>query len=322
MAASPERRRWYRSPALLVGVGLLTVAGVAAYLWASRRHPLELSGSIEANDVEVGSLVGGRVARVLVAEGDQVRRGQPLVLLESDLLQPEVDEQRARVEEASARLAAAERGPRPELLARNRIDWEQAERERKRQQMMLQSQATTRQQYDDAAAKAAGAHELYLERRRGERHEDIEAARAALGRERAHLGLLEERLRELTVRAPVDGRVESFDLRPGALLNAQQPAVTVLERDQVWVRVYVPEPRLGEVRLGQHAEVRIDTFPRRHFDGQVVSINHQGEYTPRNLQTREQRQDLVFGVKVQIHPDPALKAGMAASVTLAPGRGS
>ena len=82
------------------------------------------------------------------------------------------------------------------------------------------------------------------------------------------------------------------------------------------MRVWVPEPALGRVRLGQKATITVDSFPRREFSGKVVEIREQGEYTPRNVQTLKQRMDQVFGVKVAIDPSPELKPGMAAMVRL------
>ena len=94
------------------------------------------------------------------------------------------------------------------------------------------------------------------------------------------------------------------------------PVAKMLEPSQLWVRVYVPEPQLGRVRVGQGAALTVDTYPKREFPGKVVEIRTQSEYTPRNVQTLDQRMDQVFGVKVEIAPAPELKPGMAANVRL------
>ena len=110
--------------------------------------------------------------------------------------------------------------------------------------------------------------------------------------------------------------LEAIDLRPGDLVAANQPVARILEPSQIWVRVYVPEPRLGRVKIGQRAAVTVDSYPHRDFPGTVVEIRTQAEYTPRNIQTLDQRMDTVFGVKVAIEPTPELKPGMAATVRL------
>jgi multidrug resistance efflux pump len=301
-------------------VALLLVG--AALGWGYRRYrhgsELVLSGAIEARDVEVGSLVGGRVVAVHADEGDRVSKGQPLVTFETDMLDLQLSEQQARVAEARANLAKALRGPREEEKEKARVEWLNAERERGRLDALRKEGIVARQQYDDAAARAASLRETHELLQRGSRPEDIAAARAAVAREEGQLRYLQRQRKETRVTAPADGVIESMDLRPGDLVAAGRPVATLLEPSQIWVRVYVPEPKLGLVRVGQRAWVKVDTFPDRRFAGRVVEIANQAEYTPRNIQTVEQRSDQVFGVKVRIDAAPELKPGMAALVTLEP----
>jgi multidrug resistance efflux pump len=309
-----------RLPVLIL---LLAAAGGAWAWFAATRPPdhLVLSGSLEARTIEVGSLVGGRVEAVYAREGDRVAPGQPLVRFESDLRDLEVAEQRARVEEARATLARVERGPRREELERARIEWQAAETDRRRFAELWAEGVVPRRDYDSALVREATARQTLREAERGGRAEDVAAARAALAREGGRLAFLERQRRETLVTAPAAGTVEVLDLRPGDLVPANQPVATLLERGQLWVRVYVPEPELGKVRVGQPVAVTVDTYPDRRFRGRVVEIRDQAEYTPRNVQTLEQRSDQVFGVKVEVEPAPELKAGMAALVHLeeAPG---
>jgi HlyD family secretion protein len=302
---------------------LLAVAGSLAWWWFVYRprhqdtKQLVLSGSIEANTVEVGSLLGGRVATVHVKEGDVVQAGQPLVTFEPDLRDLEIAQQRALVTQGRAELAKVRRGPREEELRQAQINYESAETDRKRFQALWESGAIARRDYDATAVKAANAHETLLAAQRGGRMEDVAAAEASLAQAQERLAFLERQHQELVVTAPSTGIVETFDLRPGDLAAANQPVATLLEPDQIWVRVYVPEVQLGKVRVGQPAAIHVDTFPRRSFPGRVVEIRNQGEYTPRNIQTLDQRSDQVFGVKIAIDPAPELKPGMAAIVDLA-----
>ena len=104
------------------------------------------------------------------------------------------------------------------------------------------------------------------------------------------------------------------ELRPGDIVGAAQPVAEILSAEDLWVRVYVPEPQLGRVTLGQKVSVGIDSHPERTFSGTVVEIRDRGEYTPRNIQTPETRVDQVFGVKVVVERTPEIKAGMAATV--------
>lgn len=302
-------------PALL----LLIAAGAAVWWFLMRpekEEGLTLAGSIEARTVEVGSLVGGRIAAVHVEEGDRVEAGQPLVTFETDLRDLEIAEQRTRVAEARANLERVRRGPRQEELRRARIEWESAETDRQRFQALWRSGVVARRDYDAAEVRAAQALESYREAQRGGRPEDVAAAQASLAGAEQRLAYLDRQRQETVVAAPASGIVETLDLRPGDLVGANQPVASLLEQGQLSVRVYVPEPRLGQVRVGQAASVFVDSFPGRAFPGRIVEISDQGEYTPRNLQTLEQRSDQVFAAKVRVAPAPELKAGMAALVRL------
>ncbi len=304
---------------VLALVLILAAGGFSVYRALSRREkPLVLSGTVEARDADVGSLVGGRVAAVRVDEGASVQKGQALVELEPDFLEFQIRSQQGRLAATRADLAKMLRGPRVEELERVRADADHAERERKRLEKLLADGVAPQRDYDAAAAAARIAGETLRERERGNRPEDIDAARAAVAREEGQLAYLERQRQDLTVRAPADGILQTIDLRPGDLVGAGQPVATILEPDQIWVRVYVPEPKLGLVRVGQKARITVDTFPGRAYPGHVVEIRQRGEYTPRNIQTLEQRMDQVFGVKVAIDPNPDVKPGMAAAVELEP----
>lgn len=145
---------------------------------------------------------------------------------------------------------------------------------------------------------------------RGNRHEDIELAKAVYAYDQA-------RYRERQVTAPAAAVVEVLDVRPGDLIAPNTPVATLLERDQIYVRIYIPETEIGRVHIGQKAEVRVDSFPKQVFDGLVEQINQQAEFLPRNVQTREERVHQVFGVKIRINdPSGHVLAGMAADVKL------
>jgi multidrug resistance efflux pump len=295
---------------------LVVAAAVTIYLWQRRPAQgdgLTLAGSIEARLIEVGSLVGGRVSEVRIEEGAEVAAGEVLVVLEAELLDRQLEGQRAAIAEAQAQVDLADAGPRSEARDRARIAWEAAKTDLGRVEALYREGVVGRADYDRAVVQEATSRKSWEEANRGSRGEDRAAARAALARQEAQLAYLERQRSELTVRAPVAGRIEVFDLRPGDLVAPNQPVATLLEPDELWVRLYVPETRLGEVAIGQRALIRVDSFPARDFPGRVVEIRHRAEYLPRNVQTLEQRADQVFGVKVAIDPAPELKPGMAAT---------
>jgi HlyD family secretion protein len=149
---------------------------------------------------------------------------------------------------------------------------------------------------------------------RGNRREDVALAEAAYAYDQA-------RYRERQVISPASAIVEVLDVRPGDLVAPNTPVATLLEKDQIYVRIYIPETEYGRLKLGQKAEVRVDSFPKAVFEGVLEQINQQAEFLPRNVQTREERVHQVFGIKIRIN-DPAghVLAGMAADVKLKAGK--
>jgi HlyD family secretion protein len=149
---------------------------------------------------------------------------------------------------------------------------------------------------------------------RGNRREDVSAAEAAFAYDQA-------RFREREVRAPTAATVEVLDVRPGDLISPNTPVATLLEREQIYVRIYIPETQISRVQVGQKAQITVDSVGKEVFDGEVEQINQQAEFLPRNVQTREERVHQVFGVKVRINDaSHRVLAGMAADVKLASGK--
>jgi multidrug resistance efflux pump len=304
---------------LIVPIALIVVVAAALVVYAQqKRRPKEiiLSGTLEARTVNVGTLVGGRVIRTHIDEGVRVAPGQILVTLEPDTIDRQIAEQRAAIEAANAALEKARRGPRQDEIEKALAIYENAERERRRMEILYRDGVVARQVYDDAATKAKTAKEDLDLLRKGTRPEDIEAARAERERQQAALAVLLKQRAETEVKSTVSGIVQSFGLRPGDVIAPNQTVAEVLEESQLWVRVYLPETELGLVQVGHPVKVRVDTFPDQWFAGHIATIASKGEYTPRNVQTRAQRAEQVFGVKVMVDPNPKLHAGMAAEVDL------
>ena len=293
---------------------LLGLFAWLVYRSEQKKNSNVYSGTIEARDADIGSLMGGRVSEVLVEEGDSVQAGETLVRFDRYLLDPQIKEQESRIAQMRANLERVERGPRREEIERARINYEHAEKERVRQETLLKQGVGIQATYDETAAAAEVAKQQWEELKRGSRSEDVQAARAQLSAEENTLAMLHRQVEESEVKAPADGIIQTMDLRPGDMIAPNQPVAVLLESNELWVRVFVPETRLGEVRVGQPVDISIDTYPRRVFKSKVQSVSERAEYTPRNVQTPEQREDQVFAVRLRLDPAPELKAGMTATV--------
>ena len=176
--------------------------------------------------------------------------------------------------------------------------------------------------YSVAEARVAAARAALGELEAGPTGEEIAMAEAQMHQAEAAVRLVDAQIAQLTLVAPMDGVVTSRSGHAGETATAGAPLLTIANLDQVTLVIYIPETRIGQVQVGQEVEVRVDSFPERVFVGQVASIAGEAEFTPRNVQTQEERVNLVFAVKVHIpNPDYALKPGMPADATiqLAPG---
>jgi len=338
---------------LVAASAVLTATGLYAG-WFRRDTTMQGSGTVEARNIRVGSKIGGRIDKVLVREGDSVEPGQVLITFDDKELQASLEQSRANAEKArrgyrpeeidEARATAAQakadfelkrNGYRQEDIAsaqaeldrakademRTHLDFDRYEALAKKDLVSKQQRDTAEANWKVAVAQQESArHKLEahyqqaqasLEKlERGNRREDVEVAKAAYAYDQA-------RFRERQVTAPSAATVEVLDVRPGDLIAPNTPVATLLEKDQVYVRIYIPETEIGRVKVGQKAEVRVDSFPHTAFDGVVEQINQQAEFLPRNVQTREERVHQVIGIKIRVN-DPAgrVLAGMAADVKL------
>ena len=305
-----------------------------------RDGSLRGSGTVEARNIRVGSKIGGRIDKVFVREGDPIEAG-------------EIAEARAAAGQAKAEYDQRKNGYRQEDIDAAQADLDRANADEVRARLdaqrydaLAEKDLVSKQQRDTADAnwKMALAQKANYEHKldqlhRGYRAEEIAAAEARYRQTQATLEKLENgnrvedisaakaalaydeaRFRERQVVAPSAASIEVLDVRPGDLIAPNTPIATLLERDQIYVRIYIPETEIGRVHLGQKAQIRVDSFPNQVFDGAVEQINQQAEFLPRNVQTVEERVHQVFGVKVRIDDTSRrVRAGMAADVTLKTG---
>jgi HlyD family secretion protein len=318
-------------------IPLLVIAALAGAVFFGYRawdkhkqsQPLEWSGTIEAYTVTVGSRVGGRIKDVLVREGDHVKTGQPLLVLEAGDLPGQELQAKGQVEQAqanAAKVASKGEGPRAQEIAgaRSRLEAQEAAVEKARQDLkraetLVAQKVETQRTLDDArtglrnaSAQRDALRSAVEELLRGT-PQDVKSAQGALDAAQGKLQQVQTNLDELTIRAPRDARIETLDLRPGDILGVNAPAAKLLEPGQLFVRIYVPETQMGHIKEGMSVPIYVDTFPDRAFKAQVEAVSGVGEYTPRNLQTEDERADQVFAARLRIAEGAdVLRAGMAA----------
>jgi HlyD family secretion protein len=325
----------------VIPVVLVTIAvGVAAFL-TFRPGPgdgLVTSGTVEATTADLGFQIPGRIAAMLVREGEVVRQGDLLARLDVAELEARVGAARAQADAARAVLAEMEAGSRPEEVTQGRAGLraaerrlEDAERDRARARRLFEGGAISREALDRAETAHALAEAALVQAREqlgvletGPRPERIAAQRAAVASAEAVVRQTEASLANAEIRAPFNGQVTVRHREPGETVQPGLPVVTLLDPSDRWVRIYVPEPRVGAISIGQRAAITSDTFRGKEYEGRVVFIASSAEFTPRNVQTREERVKLVYAARVQVVGDPGLelKPGLPADVRLLPAEGA
>jgi HlyD family secretion protein len=275
-----------------------------------------ISGTIEADEVRAGSRYGGRVITLYAAEGDTLAAGQPIAELDA----PELY---ARHDEVAARVAEFEAGPREQDIAAASNEWAAVTQELDLARVSAQRATNLFAQGAIPATERDGAVQLeatlvsrvaaalarYDELAAGTRPERITQARAQLAQ-------IEAEVSELKITAPSPATLESLQVKVGDVVPPNGTVATLLLTGDRWVRVYIPEPWVGHVKVGDEARVAVDAFPGKVFKGEVIQVNRKAEFTPRNVQTVEERVRQVFGVKVHlVDPEGKLQPGMAADVT-------
>ncbi len=300
---------------------------------AARTDVLEVSGTIEATEIQLAARTTGEIVRFFVDEGDRVMRGQPLVCQDTTQLALQLRQAEADLAAARASLALLKAGARDEdlrqaeaRLAQAATRLEQARRDAARIEALHAQGSATDRQLEDARLQLRLAEAEYraaqaqLEKLRHlARPEELAVARARVAQAEARRDLLRRQLDDACLEAPTDGVVSRRVADPGELAVPGSVLLTLVRLDTVYVQLYIPEPLIGTVQYGQPVTVRVDTWPDRTFEGRVTYIAPEAEFTPRNVQTKEDRTRLVFRIKVTLpNPDGLLKPGMPADATLQP----
>jgi HlyD family secretion protein len=318
--------------ALVLAVVVIVLVAVPILRRAGERGRLTASGTVEATEAQLGFQVPGRIDSIRVREGDPARAGEALASLDRV-------EATARRQQSAALLAAARaqldellRGARPEEVAQARAGSDaarqrlvDAQQDFDRTQELIRNNVVSQQTLDKAKtaldvakAQADQADEQHRLVVTGPRRERIEAARAQVAQAEAALRAADASLANMVIRAPFDGVVTVRHREPGEIVGAGSAVVSLMDRGDRWVRIYVSESRIGAVRTGQPATITSDTFKGRSYAGEVVYISSEAEFTPKNVQTSEERVKLVYAVKVRLTGDTGfeLKPGMPADVLL------
>ncbi|HEX9126062.1 MAG TPA: efflux RND transporter periplasmic adaptor subunit [Methylomirabilota bacterium] len=323
------RSRWAKGAAVLVLLIALSVAATWAglHLGVGPSKPVGVTGTIEATQVDVSVKITGRILQRLVKEGDRVTRGQVLVRLDDSELAADVRRLDAALRSAQSTLRDLQKGARPQEIEDARAavssaeatrtmterDYQRTEQLFKQNLIAAQDVDRARQAYEVAKAQERSARERLALLLEGSRPDQIDAARWQVTQAESALAQARSRLRETVVVSPIEGVVLRKNLEAGETANPGVPILTLVDPKDVWLRAYVPETEMGRLKIGDPATLRVDAFPNRVFTGRLIEIGGEAEFTPRNVQTKKERVNLVFRIKIQIdNPEGLLKPGLPA----------
>ncbi len=287
------------------------------------------SGHVEATDVRISTKVGGKLESFPIREGDRVAVGQELARIDTTDIALALDQAKADRGQADAELRLRVAGSRKEDVAEaeaqvslGQADLVGAQRDLDRLQGLLDAGSGTTKSRDDALTRRDGAgarldaaRETLLKLRAGSRPEEIDAARARLAASDARIAQLEQQRKDAVITSPLAGVVTEKIAEQGELLPAGARLCVITDLGDAWLTVYVAETDLARIRIGQDAEVATDDGQSRQ--GKVTFIASRAEFTPKNVQTRDERVKLVYRVKVALeNADGLFKPGMPAEARL------
>lgn len=273
----------------LIIIGLIAIGLRNHYV--KNHGPVEAGGYLEAVEVDIKPLVSGRLLSLNVDEGERVVSGDLIAIVDGAAL------------DASWEAAEAQRRAAIDAVSAARTAYGQTERDVARLEALTEDAAVSRSTLDKARTK----RDLALA--------ELRAAESTLKVAAANVAVVEAQRKEIKIYAPQDGTVLSKNFEVGEVVSPSAPLITLAELGELEVDVYVPETYIGLINQGDDAEVGVDAYPGKKFMGEIKSIAPEAEFTPRNVQSKEERVNLVFKVKVVVpNPEGKLKPGLPCDV--------
>ena len=314
---------------------LLTISVISLTLLScgdgSNKNLIEASGNIEATNIIVSSQVNGKIISILKDEGTKVSAGDTIMIIDPSTYKMQLSGAEASLAASEAQLELLKIGSRKEdikqseeALRQAEVNNQTAEQDKERFENLYQSKSITKKQYDDAVARyeitlaqLKAAKENFQKVKNIARPEEVKQAEANVNRLKANVDLTKKSLNDCYVTSPSAGIIVKKFVEAGENAGMMTSLFKVSDLSSVDLIVYVSETELGKVKLNQEVDVKVDTYPDKTYKGKVIYISPEAEFTPKSIQTKEERTKLVYSVKVRINnPDYELKDGMPADASI------
>ena len=303
----------------------------AACTGTGDKEAIEESGTIETIDVVISAQVGGIIDEIRFEEGTKVKKGDTLIVINHTSLNLQLTQAEALQKIAAAQLSLLITGARKEdvkqtyeMLNQSKFNYTLAETDYNRMKNLYEAQSITKKQYDDAVTRYEvaksqmnSAEEGYLKIKNIARPEEIEQAKANYEKSIASVGLIKKSINDCYVTSPIDGFIVKKFNEVGEYVAPLSTLFKVSNLADVEMVVYVAETDLAKVKLGQKVEIKNDTYKNKAYYGKIIFISPESEFTPKNIQTKDERTKLVYSVKISIpNKDLELKSGMPADAKI------
>jgi len=292
---------------------------------------LKASGNIEVIEITVSSKVTGEIKEIFKKEGELIKKGDTVLIIDHENLDYQLQQAEAGVDIAEAQLKLLKSGARQEdikqaeeMLKQAEINFEQAKKDKERMANLFESKSITKKQLEDATARYEvslaqlnSAKENYKKITNLARPEEIAQAEANFKKQKATLELLQKNIKDSYVTSPRNGYIVKEFVEEGETVSMFASLFKVSDLSVAELVIYVSEKELGKVKLNQKAEIHIDTFKDKKYEGHVSYISPEAEFTPKNIQTEDERTKLVYAVKLRIpNQNMELKPGMPADAVI------
>ncbi len=319
---------------IIIALGALAALGLFYfYEHKSNSNDIILHGNVDIRQVDLGFRVNGRVQEMKFEEGDRIKKGDIIASLDKTPFILEENNLRALIDVASANLSKLNTGSRPQeiqeakaLVNEKQVSYDNAQKALERQSDLVKRNYASKQEYDNAYARAKEAQaqlktaqEALKLSQEGFRKEDIAAGLSQLDAAKSQLAIAQNNLHDTDLLAPNDGIILTRIREPGSIVPNGIPVYTLSLVNPVWVRAYTSETDLGRLKPGMKALIYTDTQPNNPFHGQIGFISPIAEFTPKNIETKELRTDLVYRLRVIVDDkEGQLRQGMPVTVVITP----
>jgi len=310
---------------------ILLIFGLVACSGNGSENIIEESGTIETKEVVISAQVGGVVSKLVHDEGDYVKEGDTLLIIDHEALTLQLKQAEAIEQAAKSQYDLLINGARKEdikqsfeLLNQAKANYSLSEKDFIRMKNLYESKAITKKQFDDAETKYLvnksqlnAAEESYSKIRNLSRPEEKEQAKANLDKSNAAVLLVKKSIKDCFVISPLSGVISKKFNEKGEYVAPLGSLFKIANLDDVEIKVYVSETDLGKVKLNQSAKISVDSFKDKVYNGKVVYISPEAEFTPKNIQTKDERTKLVYAVKIKVNNENGeLKNGMPADAKI------